>query len=99
MLKPLDLAETREMIEFRLRQAGAPDHLFFSGAAIEAIHANTQGYPRRLSLLCHNSLEALVMQDRKVVDEQLVRDLIARDLHRVEEEDNFIKGVPDVVQA
>jgi general secretion pathway protein A len=99
MLKPLDLAETREMIEFRLRQAGAPDHLFFSGAAIEAIHANTQGYPRRLSLLCHNSLEALVMQDRKVVDEQLVRDLIARDLRRVEEEDNFIKGVPDVVQA
>lgn len=99
-LKPLDLAETKEMIEFRLRQAGAPEHLFFSDAAIEAIHASTKGYPRRLSLLCHNSLEALVMQDRKVVDEQLVRDLIDRDLRRVEEaEDLFIKGVPDVVKV
>lgn len=73
VLNPLDERECREMIEFRLRQAGyrgaAP---LFTDDALSLIADYTRGYPRRISMLCHNLLEALVMYDKKVVDRQTV---------------------------
>jgi len=83
VLNPLGEEEVREMLEFRLGQAGyhgvAP---LFTNEAIRIIWDFTQGYPRKLSMMCHNALEALVMYDKKVVDEAIVNRLIEADIAR-----------------
>ena len=79
-INPLDELETREMIGFRLRQAGlnggAP---LFTDQAIGLIFQHTQGYPRRIATLCHDCLEALVMKDSRIVDEAIVNTLLSQD--------------------
>jgi general secretion pathway protein A len=76
-INPLDEYETREMIEFRLRQAGASiQNNLFSDAAVKMIYQYTQGYPRKIAMLCHEALEAAVMQEAMVIDEGIVSGLI-----------------------
>lgn len=81
IINPLDEGETKDMIEFRLRQAGynCGDRLFADGA-IKLIHDHTMGYPRRIAVLCHNALEELVMRDKKIVDEPLILDVIRNEV-------------------
>jgi general secretion pathway protein A len=77
IINPLSEEETAEMIQFRLRSAGLPfGRLLFSREAIAQIHRFTQGYPRQIAMLCHNALEALVIQDKSIVDAMLVEELI-----------------------
>lgn len=80
VIKPLDLGEAKDLIDFRLQQAGYQGEQLFTDGAVALIHEHTRGYPRQMSILCHNILETLVMQDRKIVDEPLVRELVAADL-------------------
>jgi general secretion pathway protein A len=85
IINPLNEDETAEMIRFRLRSAGLGEgRTLFTPEAVRGIYQFTQGYPRRIALLCHNALEALVMHEQPVVDEALVDRLIrdeARWLH------------------
>lgn len=83
VINPLNLAETREVIQFRLQQAGYQGQGLFQDDALRLIHEHTRGYPRQLSLLCHNLLEMLVMRDFTVVDEALVREALAAELRPV----------------
>lgn len=77
IINPLDIRETKEMIEFRLRQAGYNSQRnLFTDEAVEKIYNFSQGYPRKISLLCHNALERLVMYDKDVVDENIVGSLL-----------------------
>lgn len=77
ILNPLSEQETGEMIQFRLRSAGLPEgRTLFSPEAVAAIHRFTQGTPRQISLVCHNALEALVMQDKPLVDAEIIQELI-----------------------
>lgn len=80
-LNPLDFKETKEMIEFRIAQAGykANMHLFLDDA-VRLIYQYTKGYPRRITLLCHRALKELVLKNKFVVDEQLVNDIIQSDI-------------------
>lgn len=80
VLNPLGEEEVSKMIAFRLHEAGytKPESLF-SEKAIKLIWNHTQGYPRRLSLICHNALERLVMYDKSVVDEGVVAQVIAEE--------------------
>lgn len=81
IINPLDEKETKDMIEFRLRQAGFNGGGFlFSDEAIRLIYENTMGYPRKIAVLCHNALEELVMRDRQTVDESLVTDIIRNEV-------------------
>jgi len=80
VINPLNLAETHEMISFRLLQAGYHGEGLFTSEAIRVIHEHSRGYPRKMSILCHNLLEMLVMKDRAVVDESLVREAMAAEL-------------------
>jgi general secretion pathway protein A len=80
VINPLNLAETTEMINFRLLQAGYRGEGLFTHEAIRVIHEHSCGYPRKMSILCHNLLEMLVMKDRTVVDEPLVREAMAAEL-------------------
>ncbi|MFA5096213.1 MAG: AAA family ATPase [Candidatus Omnitrophota bacterium] len=81
VINPLDEQETKEMIEFRLKVAGYNSSVeFFTEDAIREIYRYTQGYPRRISLICHNALKALMMDNKTVVDAALIRDLVAKDI-------------------
>lgn len=86
IINPLSEQETAEMIQFRLHSAGGPpDHALFAPEAIAAIHRFTQGYPRQISLLCHNALEALVMHESRCVDAPLIEELIQHESRWVHE--------------
>jgi len=80
ILNPLDINETKNMIEFRLAQAGSNSgKMLFSGGAVNLIYQYTQGYPRRIANLCHNALEELVMREREIVEEDMIAGVIERD--------------------
>ncbi|NQT00156.1 MAG: AAA family ATPase [Candidatus Omnitrophica bacterium] len=76
-INPLDEQETREMIGFRLAQAGLNSETsLFTEKAIQSIFSHTQGYPRRISVLCHNALEFAVMKQRDQVDRDVIQMII-----------------------
>ncbi|MFA5143373.1 MAG: AAA family ATPase [Candidatus Omnitrophota bacterium] len=80
IINPLDLDETKEMVEFRLIEAGCdPTRKVFTDEAIESVFEYAQGYPRKTSIICHNALEALVMHQKSVVDSALISKIIDRE--------------------
>ena len=81
VLNPLDEQETKELIEFRLKAAGYNSGVtFFTDEAIREIYHYTKGYPRRIAVICHNTLKTLVMENKPIVDAMMIQDLIARDI-------------------
>lgn len=79
-INTLDEIETKEMIEFRLRQAGYNGwNRLFTDGAIKLIYQFTQGYPRRIAMLSHDALETVIMKDRSAVDEEIINGLIAQE--------------------
>lgn len=80
MLNPLGQAEMTEMIQFRLQQAGYKAKTpLFTDEAFELIYAQTEGYPRRTTALCHNLLERIVMDNKTVVNPEIVRAVVAEE--------------------
>ncbi|MFH1782901.1 MAG: AAA family ATPase [Candidatus Omnitrophota bacterium] len=80
-LNPLDLAETKEMIEFRIRQAGYKANMrLFLDDAIREIYQYSKGYPRQVTMLCHRTLKNLVLKNKFVVDAALVKEVIGEDI-------------------
>ncbi len=79
-INPFDESETREMIQFRLSQAGlsSPSKLF-TDEAIKLIYQETLGYPRRIAMLCHDALETAVMKDSPSVDGKIINSLITQE--------------------
>jgi len=80
-LNPLNFTETKEMIEFRIRQAGyrASMHLFLD-EAIKEIYQYSKGYPRRITMLCHKALKNLILKNKFVVDAELIREIIEEEI-------------------
>lgn len=80
VINPLDEEETKAMIAFRLSQAGyrAATPLF-TPEAVRAIYAATQGYPRKIAMLCHDALERLLMQQKHTIDVELVHQLVGQE--------------------
>ena len=81
IINPLDAKETMEMIQFRLKQAGFNGkYELFSEGAVQKVFEHTMGYPRRISILCHNALEKVVMEDRPRVDEGIIHQIIQNEV-------------------
>ncbi len=80
-LNPLDLDETKEMIEFRIRQAGyrANMHIFLD-EAIYQIHQYSHGYPRQITMLCHKALKNLVLKSKFVVDAVFIKEMVEEEI-------------------
>ncbi len=79
VINPLDESETRDLIGFRLKHSGFNAELkLFTDEAVSEIQRYSQGYPRRINLICHNALRGLITGNKTVVDGALIRDLIAR---------------------
>ncbi|MFA5164240.1 MAG: AAA family ATPase [Candidatus Omnitrophota bacterium] len=84
-INPLEEDEVRELINFRLRMAGYVSRQpLFDDAAIRAVFNHTQGYPRKIAMLCHDALEYTVMYNRHCVDRQVIHDLIQREMKAVQ---------------
>ena len=80
MINPFDINETKAMIQFRLKQAGYNlGKGLFSNNAMDMIYQYTQGYPRQIANICHLALEEFLMQERSVVDTDLMDEIIERD--------------------
>jgi general secretion pathway protein A len=81
-LRPFDRETVKEMVDFRLRQAGhTGDTSLFSDAAIDEVYQYTGGYPRRISMLCHKALKKLAISSNSgynnfVVDDYMIREII-----------------------
>jgi general secretion pathway protein A len=87
-LHPLNVENTKAMIEFRLEKAsGHSNSRIFLDEAIREIYIVTGGYPRRINMLCHQILKELVVQNQKIVDREFVRQLIDRQ-HGINSMDN-----------
>jgi len=80
-LNPLDYNEAKEMIAFRIRQAGYRANMdIFLEDALRRIHEHSRGYPRQITMLCHKSLKNLVLRNKFVVDTEIVDELIEEEV-------------------
>ena len=79
VLNPLNRTDTRNMILYRLQVADypQPDALFTEGA-FEEIYRWTQGYPRQITTLCHNTLVTMFTMEAAYVDPNIVKSTVAR---------------------
>src|SRR5918999_3040039 len=71
-LRPLDLAETGAYITARVRVAGGTAGSLFTREAVIAIHERSQGIPRVVSVICHNSLIGAFARGQKLVTTECV---------------------------
>jgi len=79
VLRRLDLAETRELVDFRLRMAGAgPGSLAFDDEAIRTVHAFAQGSPRVTMTVCRNA----VLFARQLHTREIGSDLILHTIRK-----------------
>lgn len=75
-IRPFDIEETLEYIKFRLQKAGIKKNVF-SQAAVEKIYEHTKGVPRKINNLCDLSLLIGFSTQEKVVDPNIVENIIS----------------------
>ncbi|MBL7155953.1 MAG: AAA family ATPase [Candidatus Omnitrophica bacterium] len=98
VINPLKEEEVREMIDFRLNRAGriAKEPLF-SDNALNAIYNYTQGYPRKITMFCHEALQYLVMHKKGTVDKEVVQEMIQKEVRIVTRDASRIVQVAQYV--
>jgi general secretion pathway protein A len=80
-LNPLAFDEAKEMIEFRIKQAGYKSNIqLFLDDALKAIYEHSRGYPRQITMLCHKALKSLILKNKIVVDSEIVRELLEHEV-------------------
>ncbi len=79
-LAPLDIQETAAYIAARVRVAGGRPELLFTRDAVSAIHENSQGIPRTISVICDNALVNGFAIDMKPISRDIVSE-VCRDFH------------------
>jgi general secretion pathway protein A len=76
-LNPMGFEEMREMIFFRIQQAGYRSRMdLFLEESLREIYQFTQGYPRQVTLFCHKALKLMLMKNKAVVDVGLVNEIM-----------------------
>jgi general secretion pathway protein A len=80
MINPLSLNDTQQMIQFRLQRAGFHEGQLFTEEAVALIQDHSKGSPRKITLMCHHALETLIMQDRRVVEKDIIQELISTEV-------------------
>ena len=75
LLQPLGFRDTRLMIKFRLEKSCSSNKQLrlFSFPALWMIYRTSGGYPRKIINLCHQSILAMIIQNRSKCGYQLVR--------------------------
>ncbi|MFC1556157.1 ExeA family protein [candidate division KSB1 bacterium] len=82
VLNPLNEEDTKGLINTRLERSGLNDgRILFTDKAIKLVHMHTQGFPRRISMFCHNALIETIRTNKKVVDEKTVLNLVRHEIN------------------
>ncbi|MBF0101698.1 MAG: AAA family ATPase [Desulfobacterales bacterium] len=81
-LAPLSFKDTRSLIQYRIEQSSIKQASFlcFTIPAIWAIYKASGGYPRKIIHLCHQSILAMIIQNKVKADWFLVHACIQRSL-------------------
>jgi general secretion pathway protein A len=74
-LKPLNVAEVKEYIDYRLKAVGAQSQLF-SDAACHLIAEASRGIPRTINILCDTAMVYGFAANAKVITSEIVRTVI-----------------------
>jgi general secretion pathway protein A len=74
-LQPMNFKDTRQMVHHRIKLAspGPRPKKLFTYPAMWAIYRASHGYPRKIINLCHQSLLAMIIQNRSQAGWQLIR--------------------------
>ncbi len=101
-LGPIAYEETRNMIEFRIAQAGgmpgsAPE---FDEIAVRAIHAYSEGSPRLIVSLCRNALlVAAQLQTRQIGHEIILHTIDRTTLPEPEKRAQVVAAIADALRG
>jgi len=76
-LGPISLEDTKGMIEHRINITGGDLPTWFSNESIIRIHKNTQGYPRKITQLCHQSLLAMISEKKDIISEDMIERVLS----------------------
>lgn len=86
VLNPLNRADTKNMIAFRLQVAGHPkSESLFTESAYDEIYRWTQGSPRQITNLCHNALVTMFTMEAAYIDANIIRSTVDRNAMALEE--------------
>jgi general secretion pathway protein A len=80
MINPLSYGDTKQMIRFRLEMAGSNGNNLFTDEAMTLIYDHSKGSPRKITLMCHHALESLIMQNRTLVEEDIIKGFITTEV-------------------
>jgi general secretion pathway protein A len=78
-IEPLTMAETENYIRHRLQVAGTTARLF-DEEAIREIHAFSNGFPRRINIICDHCLMSGYTEDKTLITGPIARES-AQELH------------------
>jgi hypothetical protein len=76
-LPPLDIDETANYINHRLRRAALGAPLEFPREATDVIHARSRGVPRIINVICDAALVFGYAEERRVFDAPLIQEVLA----------------------
>ena len=73
---PLDIDQMRGFIYHRLKMTNAPENNWFPDDVIQLIYNHTNGYPRKITKLCHNLLLFMIGEKKEFVDAGIFQHVI-----------------------
>ena len=74
---PITLEDMQGMINHRITVTGGQPGSWFTQKSLRKIHKNTQGYPRKVTQLCHQLLLTMISEEKKEINEEMVQRVIS----------------------
>ena len=74
---PISLEDMKGMIDHRIKVTGGKAGNWFNEKAILKIHKNTQGYPRKVTQICHQLLLTMISEEKIEINEEMVQRVIS----------------------
>ena len=74
---PIALEDMRGMIDHRIEVSGGKPGSWFTEKAILKIYKNTQGYPRKVTQICHQLLLTMMSENKKEISDEMVQRVIS----------------------
>ncbi len=74
---PIGLEDMKGMIDHRIEISGGEPNSWFTENAILKIHKNTQGYPRKVTQLCHQLLLTMISENKTEISTEMVQRVIS----------------------
>lgn len=74
-IEPLTVEETGAYIQHRLKIAGTTERIFHP-SAVKAIYDFSEGFPRKINIICDHCLMSGYAEDKKIITNLIVKDSV-----------------------